>query len=361
MRRMGWICAGVAGLLACGGGAGGEGETGLSAGTGDPSVGSTGETGTTPPTGGVTGDTGAEGPASEPTSATIPPVTTTVGPETTVDADTSVAETAGSDTTDPETTEPETTVDPDTGEPGACGELSALISGDVFAAMFPHANALYSYDNFLGAAAEYPAFAAEGTPEQCRQEVAAFLANISHETTGGWPDAPDGPYAWGLYFTQEVGCEMGQCVGYCDANNAQYPCAPGKTYHGRGPIQLSWNYNYGAAGDAIGEPLLAQPELVAEDGEIAFRTALWFWMTAQAPKPSAHDVMTDNWTPSADDAMKGRVPGFGMTINIINGGLECGQPTNAKVEDRVGFYGRYADLLGVDVGANLYCDSMQPY
>jgi hypothetical protein len=367
MRRTGWICAcaGVAGLLACGGGAGGEAETGLSVGTGDASAGLTGETGSPPPTTGETGDTSAgEGPTSDPTSATNPPVTTTVEPETTVDLDTSAAdtaETAEPETTEPETTEPETTVDPDTGEPGACGSLAGLIPGDVFAEMFPNANALYSYDNFLGAAAEYPAFADAGTPEQCRQEVAAFLANISHETTGGWPDAPGGPYAWGLYFTQEVGCEMGDCVGYCDPNNVQYPCAPGKTYHGRGPIQLSWNYNYGAAGEAIGEPLLAQPELVAQDGEIAFRTALWFWMTAQAPKPSAHDVMTGGWMPSADDEMKGRVPGFGMTINIINGGLECGQPTNAKVEDRVGFYQRYADLLAVGVGDNLYCDSMQPY
>ena len=61
------------------------------------------------------------------------------------------------------------------------------------------------------------------------------------------------------------------------------------------------------------------------------------------------DVMTGNWTPGADDLMKGRLPGFGMTINIINGGLECGQPNNPKVEDRVGFYGRYAGLLAVDL------------
>lgn len=346
MRRTAWICAWVGVLVGCGGDGMGEAETGLSAGTGDGTVSTTGTTG--PSVGSTAGDVGETGD---------PPVTTT-----TVDPATSVDPGTTDTTAEADTTDPDTSGDPDTtGEPGACGSLDALISADVFAAMFPHANALYSYENFLGAAAEYPAFASEGTPEQCRQEVAALLANISHETTGGWPDAPDGPYAWGLYFTQEVGCEMGDCTGYCDPNNAQYPCAPGKTYHGRGPIQLSWNYNYGAAGDAIGEPLLAQPELVAEDGEIAFRTALWFWMTAQAPKPSAHDVMTGNWSPSADDLMKGRVPGFGMTINIINGGLECGQPTNPKVEDRVGFYDRYAGLLMVDKGDDLYCDAMQPY
>lgn len=26
------------------------------------------------------------------------------------------------------------------------------------------------------------------------------------------------------------------------------PCVPGKSYHGRGPMQLSWNYNYGQVG-----------------------------------------------------------------------------------------------------------------
>jgi chitinase len=50
-----------------------------------------------------------------------------------------------------------------------------------------------------------------------------------------------------------------------------------------------------------------------------------------------------------------------MTINIINGGLECGQPTNAKVEDRVGFYERFTDMLAVDPGPAIYCDAMQPY
>ena len=194
--------------------------------------------------------------------------------------------------------------------------------------------------------------------------VAAALRGNEAElpaTTGGWADAPGGPYAWGLYFKEEVGCEGGGCTGYCDPNNAQYPCAPGKTYHGRGPIQLSWNYNYGPAGEAIGEPLLAQPELVTSDGAIAFRTGLWFWMTAQAPKPSAHDVMAGVWQPSADDLAKGRAPGFGMTINIINGGLECGQPTHDKVKDRVGFYQRFTDMLAVDPGPALYCDAMQPY
>jgi hypothetical protein len=44
-------------------------------------------------------------------------------------------------------------------------------------------------------------------------------------------------------------------------------------------------------------------------------------MTAQSPKPSAHDVMAGNYCPSAADTAANRLPGFGMTVNIINGGL----------------------------------------
>lgn len=289
--------------------------------------------------------------ASDPTTASTPGTTVDPSSASTVDPTSDPTTAAGTDTGNTDTS---------TGEPGpsALGELLTL---DLFELMFPQHDPLYSHAALLAAAAEYPAFASEGSADDRLREVAAFLANIGHETTGGWADAPGGPYAWGLYFTQEVGCEGGGCTGYCDVNNVQYPCAPGKTYHGRGPIQLSWNYNYGQAGDALGEPLLAQPELVATDGAIAFRTGLWFWMTAQSPKPSAHDVMAGVWQPTADDLAKGRAPGFGMTIDIINGGLECGQPTNAKVEDRVGFYERFTDMLAVDPGPAIYCDAMQPY
>lgn len=248
------------------------------------------------------------------------------------------------------------------GGSGSVGGFGELVSKAMYEGWFPHRNALYEYDAIVAAAGMDVKFCREGTVEDRKREASAFLANISHETTGGWPAAPDGPYAWGLYFTQEVGCENGGCVGYCDGSNQQYPCAAGKTYHGRGPIQLSWNYNYGLAGDALGLPLLNDPDMVALDGAVAFRTGVWFWMTPQAPKPSCHDVMVGKWVPSAQDMALGRKPGFGMTINVINGGLECGMPTNAKVEDRVGFYLKFAQDLGVDPGMDsLYCDQMAHY
>ena len=247
------------------------------------------------------------------------------------------------------------------GSGGSDSGFEAVLSSATFASLFPNRNSLYSYEALRNAAAKYPAFAAVGGLEQRRREVAALLANAAHETTGGWAAAPGGPEAWGLYFTQEVGCESGACTQYCDATNTEYPCKPGKTYHGRGPIQLSWNYNYGLLGKTLGLDLLNNPDLVTSNGDIAFETALWFWMTTQLPKPSAHDAILGNWQPSSTDLQAGRRPGFGLTINIINGRLECGMPADERVHDRIRFYQHFCEMLGVSPGENLECASMTPY
>lgn len=249
---------------------------------------------------------------------------------------------------------------------GVGGGFGAVVSRALYDQFFLHRSdpacegGLFSYDALVAAAATFPDFCNEGSLDVRRREAAAFLANVSHETTGGWPTAPDGPHAWGLCFKEEVGCSGGACTGYCAAS-AMWPCAAGQTYHGRGPMQLSWNYNYGQAGAALGLDLLNQPSLVTSDGTVAWRTAIWFWMTTQAPKPSCHDVMVGAWTPSAADTSLNRAPGFGMTVNIINGGLECNLGSDSRVNDRIGFYQRYTGLLGVDPGANLDCASMGSY
>ena len=222
----------------------------------------------------------------------------------------------------------------------------------------------YNYEEFINATHEYPKFGNEGSEEIKKREIAAFLANISHETTGGWANAPGGAtgrYLWGLCWKEEIGCEDGSCTQYCQSSNTQYPCKNNKTYHGRGPIQLTWNYNYGAVGEKIGVDLLSNPELVSGNASISFRTALWFWMTPQSPKPSSHDVMVENWIPNTDDLSKNRKIGFGMTVNIINGGRECGKTNDSRVIDRVEHYKYFCDLLSTTTGDNLYCDEMEHY
>ncbi|KAF8011300.1 hypothetical protein BT93_J1801 [Corymbia citriodora subsp. variegata] len=245
----------------------------------------------------------------------------------------------------------------------AGGDVSGLISQELFNEMLKHRNdancpgkGFYTYDAFITAAKSFAEFGVTGDTDTRKREIAAFLAQTSHETTGGWASAPDGPYAWGYCQLREQGNPGDYCVP-----NQQWPCAPGQKYYGRGPIQISYNYNYGPAGKAINSNLLSNPDAVATDPVISFKTALWFWTTPQSPKPSCHAVVTGQWQPSAADTAAGRVPGYGVITNIINGGIECGKGSNPQVEDRIGFYKRYCDLLKVGYGNNLDCYNQKPF
>ncbi|UTW68177.1 T9SS type A sorting domain-containing protein [bacterium SCSIO 12643] len=219
---------------------------------------------------------------------------------------------------------------------------------------------------------DYGSFGNDGTLENQQREIMAFLANISQETTGGWPTAPGGQYSYGLYFNEEQGYSNGGSLGYIDAGSTLYPPTPGKSYHGRGPIQLSWNTNYGQVsaflyGDK--QVLLDNPENVLLDGAVAFQTAIWFWMTPQYPKPSAHDIMVENWQPTAAQVSAGIVPGFGATVNIINPAIECNSGTESpKVLGRIAHFDRYTDILGIgmaldgsDNPTELGCANMSPF
>ncbi|KAK7356244.1 hypothetical protein VNO80_15512 [Phaseolus coccineus] len=236
--------------------------------------------------------------------------------------------------------------------------VSSVVSEELFDSIFLHkdnaacpAKNFYTYDSFTMASRSFPRFGSSGSLTTRKREVAAFLAQISHETTGGWATAPDGPYAWGLCFKEEVSPQS----DYCDSTNQQWPCYPGKTYKGRGPIQLSWNYNYGAAGKALGFDGLRNPDIVSNNSLIAFKTALWFWMTEQKPKPSCHNVMIGKYVATEADLAANRSAGYGLVTNIINGGLECGIPGDSRVNNRIEYFKRYATLFNVDTGPNLDC------
>lgn len=252
------------------------------------------------------------------------------------------------------------------GQPGGAAQhgLSGLISKAQYERCFPHHHPIYTYQALITAAAAFPAFAAEGNETVRRRELAAFFGEIAHETTNGGEGAAGGAYVWGLFYTEELGCGNGRCPQYNVSNGGKFHPVPGKDYFGRGPIQLSYPYNYGQAGEDLHLPLLERPELVSHDGVIAFKTALWFWMRGYGDEPSCHAVMTGLWQPNAADRRLGRRPGFGMTINIINGNVECRteSPANRRDrEDRIGHYRHFAAMLGVQVGKDCDCAGMKPY
>jgi hypothetical protein len=204
---------------------------------------------------------------------------------------------------------------------------------------------------------DYGSFCTEKDAQTNKKELAAFFANIAHETRHG----ENAKYNDGLMFIHESNTSL----PYISDNDA-YPAVAGKKYYGRGPLQLSYNGNYGYASDCIfGDKkiLLNDPELIETDPVVAFKTAIYFWMTPQTYKPSAHDVMIGKWQPNAADKAANRKPGFGMTINIINGEVECNKGDNIfSMNDRIGFYQYFLKKFGVaDANCACSCATMKSY
>ncbi|XZF15118.1 chitinase [Chitinophagaceae bacterium MMS25-I14] len=220
----------------------------------------------------------------------------------------------------------------------------------------------YSFKALLIAAARFPLFLNEGDAATQKRELAAFLANIAQETSGGWSEAPGGYFKWGLCYKEEINPDHNL---YADTSRHNWPPVPGKSYQGRGPKQLSWNYNYGQFSEAYfgnKDTLLRHPELLATDPVVSFASAIWFWMTPQSPKPSCHDVMTGKWQPTPRDTAAGRYPGFGVTVNIINGGIECGRKKTAeKTSYRYRYYQYFCRYFGVTPGPNADCNDQKPF
>ncbi|KAM7460922.1 hypothetical protein LguiA_029043 [Lonicera macranthoides] len=68
----------------------------------------------------------------------------------------------------------------------------------------------------------------------------------------------------------------GPNTDYCNEMNVAYPCAPNKGYYGRGPLQHSWNYNYGPTRESNCFDGLNNPKIVAINDVVAFKAALWY-------------------------------------------------------------------------------------
>ncbi|WP_373307099.1 glycoside hydrolase family 19 protein [Streptomyces longisporoflavus] len=213
-------------------------------------------------------------------------------------------------------------------DPGNPDPSGFLVSEAQFNQMFPSRNSFYTYKGLTDALKAYPAFANTGSDTIKRQEAAAFLANVHHETGG---------------LVHIVEQNQANYPHYCDAGQP-YGCPAGQAaYYGRGPIQLSWNFNYKAAGDALGIDLLRNPYLVERDPAIAWKTGLWYWNTQSGPGTmTPHNAMVNS-------------RGFGETIRAINGSLECNGGNPGQVQSRVDRYKQFTQILGTTPGSNLSC------
>ncbi|WP_427034323.1 glycoside hydrolase family 19 protein [Enterobacter cloacae] len=248
--------------------------------------------------------------------------------------------------------------------------------------LFPLRAKDYSYSNFLKAVGKFPALCDtynDGRDSEaiCRKELATMFAHFAQETGGHESWRPEPEWRQALVYVREMGWSEGQKGGYngeCNPDVWQgqtWPCGKDKdgdflSYFGRGAKQLSYNYNYGPFSEAMyGDvrTLLDKPELVA-DTWLNLASAIFFFAYPQPPKPRMLQVIDGTWQPNDHDKANGLVPGFGVTTQIINGGVECGGPTEiAQSQNRIKYYKEFANYLKVPVPADevLGCANMKQF
>ncbi|KAB2692406.1 chitinase [Brucella intermedia] len=259
--------------------------------------------------------------------------------------------------------------------------VERILNSEGWDYIFPKRANAYTYENFLKAIGKFPAICEETNKESaegiCRKTLATMFAHFTQETGAHEPNGDVEDWRQGLHWVREMGWKEGQKGGYnseCSPSTWQgqaWPCgkdADGDylSYFGRGAKQLSYNYNYGQFSQAMfGDVsvLLERPDLVA-DTWLNLASAIFFYVYPQPPKPSMQSVINGTWQPNATDIADGLVPGFGVTTQIINGGVECGGAVEvAQSENRINYYRNFAAYLKVAVpdGEILGCKGMKQF
>ncbi|TFF80901.1 carbohydrate-binding protein [Aeromonas taiwanensis] len=232
----------------------------------------------------------------------------------------------------------------------------------------------YTYERFLRAVGKFPAFCGDYTDGRnadaiCKKSIITAFAHFAQETGGhiGKDNVSDNPLGleeWqqALVHVREMGWSEGQTgyttgCGQNDWQNKKWPCSTGQGYFGRGAKQLSYHFNYGAFSEAMfggdAAVLLNNPGLVA-DSWLNLASAIWFFLTPQAPKPAMLHVIDRTWVPSQREIAAGIGYGFGTTINVINGGIECGEQNRDKGQpvNRIRYWEGLAAHFGIPVLAD---------
>jgi len=145
-------------------------------------------------------------------------------------------------------------------------------------------------------------------------ELALLMGNIAHESGA-------------FVYTEEI-----KCAG----NTGPTGECPYSPYHGRGYIQLSWDYNYREAANFLNNPsILSNPTIVMNDPTVNWQTVQWYWVSRVQPRFQKSGVT------------------MGASVRAINGGLECDSgPINGQ---RVTFIQCFQRQFGVNVEGNSGC------
>ncbi len=222
------------------------------------------------------------------------------------------------------------------------GSNSFPVTENQFNTWYPNRVGLYTYANMITAWGSYSGFASSSNPNDNKTEAAGFFAHVAHETSY-------------LRYTDEQNYTPGY---YCASWDTHYLCAGnGADYHGRGPMQLTWNYNYKMASNGqyfqngttwvtimtptVGKDIWTNPNLVSSDGVVTWKTAFLFWMN--------HGK---DWDPAKTTPHQDIINiGFGQTTMDVNGGIECGQGVGTvgynEMQDRASIYTTFLSNLGV--------------
>jgi len=202
--------------------------------------------------------------------------------------------------------------------------LSLLFTAGTLAAPAYHSNGLSTSAAAAVVASGFPSPNATvmnalvntlATEHLNRIQTAMFLAQVIHESGG-------------LVYISEIACEGNSCPGQYATPNLD---VPGEYYYGRGFMQLTWAANYQAfSQEAFGDAnvLLENPGLVANDVDLAWQSALWYWCTRVQP-------------------LLGDSTDFGITTKAINGALECGGAYNAVAKKRFEIYKTVLKTLNI--------------
>jgi len=244
----------------------------------------------------------------------------------------------------------------DPNNPQNVKNVEAIVDESKWLEFFPHSmrHEAYSYENFLKAVGLYPVVCKDEAT--CAKTLATIFAHYNQET--GAHSHND--YTDGLYFLEENQGNAGSYV-----QESYWKPTPGKKYYGRGPKQISYNFNYAPFSRSIfgdEQILLDNPERVTQ-GWLSFASSMWFFITPQYPKPSMISVVNGDFVPNAAQEAVGIKSGFGLTTNIINGGIECGQGAEKpQSANRMRYYQWFADQLGVDYSSELLgCKDMKTF